>query len=99
MLRMALFISSLDSFSLRHHTHPPPIVCEHRADGARSAQVGNNLSPDGHLRRIVLPSRRYLERRMLQFCARRPSITDSSFTFLPPGASSSASFCKAHGKT
>lgn len=36
----------------------------------------------------------HLVRRMLQFCARRPSMTDNSLTFLEVTASSSVSFCR-----
>lgn len=36
----------------------------------------------------------HFERRMLQFCARRPSMTDSSRAFLEVSMSSSVSFCR-----
>jgi len=39
------------------------------------------------------------ERRMLQFWARRPSITESSLTFLELNTSSSVSFCSQKGDT
>lgn len=75
MVRMARFISSLDSFSLRD-----------------AADVKDN-APFAHGVAAAATST-YRERRMLQFCARRPSMTDSSLTFLEPSVSSSASFCQ-----
>lgn len=44
--------------------------------------------------RVTVLQGAHLDRRMLQFWARRPSMTDSSLTFLELSVSSSASFCQ-----
>lgn len=56
--------------------------------------MGQQSAHDGNVLKPTVSRRAHLDRRMLQFWARRPSMTDSSLTFLEVSVSSSASFCQ-----